>query len=134
MTVKHHYSISSTYIDCIYTSTPLVSGFESIYCPQVTQFNPTFYSHDSLVGSTEMLSDADKSILNTLKRIQANGVKLISSVSRVEKTVGEQYLREIELILHNSPKTTLICFGKSFPPEYKKLMAKAKNRMIYLVG
>ena len=133
LTVKHHFSFSSKYVDKVYTSTPLVQGFEEIYRPKLVQFNPSFYGTSELEGVSNVLSNAEVKLLNRLEKLKYSGSLLISSVSRVDKTSSQKYLTFVDNLLDRVSRACLLCFGKKLPSEYQDLVQKyGKNRIIFV--
>ena len=133
LTVKHHFSFSSKYVDKIYTSTPLVHGFEEIDCPKLVQFKPSFYGENGLKGSSSLLTRKELEIIGRLNELKDSGGLLISSASRVDKTSNERYLSVVKTILDCASQSCIICFGKEFPAEYQDLMSRyGKNRVVFV--
>lgn len=133
LTVKHHFSFSNKYIDRIYTSAPLVGGFEEIAKPKLIQFKPSFYSQDQLEGSFASLSLKESDIIRHISNFKSSGAMLFSSASRVEKTDNKRYLCAVEEILDADSAYCFVCFGKKMTPEYKQIMYKyGKNRVLFV--
>ncbi len=132
LTVKHHFSFSNKYVDKVYTSTPLVHGFEEIARPKLVQFQPSFYGETELQGFYNQLNNAELKVINTIQKLKNDGALLFSSASRLDKTSNKQYLTAVEKILEGVSKSCLICFGKEFPSEYLSLVEKyGKNRFVF---
>lgn len=132
LTVKHHFSFSNRYVDRIYTSTPLVGGFEEIARPKLIQFKPSFYSEDELKGSSS-LSHKESDIVRRLWELKSAGSLLVSSASRVEKTDNKKYLSAVIGILESNSSSCLVCFGKKITPVYQHMMHKyGENRIIFV--
>lgn len=132
LTVKHHFSFSNKYVDKVYTSTPLVHGFEEIARPKLVQFKPSFYRETELQGGRDRLNSAELKVVNTLQELKDAGALLFSSASRLDKTTNKQYLLAVEKILDGVSKSCLICFGKELPSEYLALAEKyGKDRFIF---
>lgn len=133
LTVKHHFSFSNRYVDRIYTSTPLVGGFEEIARPKLIQFKPSFYSEDELKGSSSSLSHKESDIVRRLWEMKSAGSLLVSSASRVEKTDNKKYLSAVMAILESNSASCLVCFGKKMTPVYQHMMHKyGENRIIFV--
>ena len=132
LTVKHHFSFSNKYVDKVYTSTPLVHGFEEIARPKLVQFKPSFYGEADLQGAGDRLSSAELKVINTIQKLKDAGALLFSSASRLDKTSNKQYLLAVEKILDGVSKSCLICFGKELPSEYLALAEKyGRDRLIF---
>ena len=134
LTVKHHFSFSNKYVDKVYTSTPLVHGFEEIARPKIVQFRPSFYGEVELQGVHDQLSRAELGVIDTIQRLKDSGALLFSSASRVDKTSNKQYLLEVEKILDGAGKSCLVCFGKKLPSEYQNLVHKYGQDRIVFAG
>lgn len=134
LTVKHHFSFSNRYVDRIYTSTPLVGGFEEIARPKLIQFKPSFYGEDELQGSSADLSLKESEIISRLGDLKSGGALLVSSASRVEKTDNKKYLSTVEAILEANSTYCFLCFGKRLTPEYQHIMHKYGHNRIIFVG
>ena len=132
LTVKHHFSFSNKYVDKVYTSTPLVHGFEEIARPKIVQFRPSFYGEVELQGVHDQLSRAELEVIDTIKKLKDSGALLFSSASRVDKTSNKQYLLAVEKILDGVGKSCLVCFGKKLPSEYQNLVQKyGQDRLVH---
>ena len=132
LTVKHHFSFSNKYVDKVYTSTPLVHGFEEIARPKIVQLSPSFYGKVELQGVHNQLSRVELGVIETIKRLKDSGALLFSSASRVDKTSNKRYLLAVEKILDSVEKSCLICFGKKLPSEYQNLVQKyGQDRLVY---
>lgn len=132
LTVKHHFSFSNKYVDKVYTSTPLVHGFDEIARPNIVQFKPSFYGEVELQGVHDQLSRAELEVIDTIERLKDSGALLFSSASRVDKTSNKQYLSAVEKILDGVGKSCLVCFGKKLPFEYQNLVQKyGKERLVF---
>lgn len=134
LTVKHHHSFSHDYLDKIYTSTPYVGGFLNLYKPKVSTFMPSFYDKNMLVSDSSLLNQKDKLVLANLQKIKANGARLFSSVSRIEKTCDTEYLNVIQGVLENIEESVLICFGKILPPQYQRLLTRFGKTRVFFAG
>lgn len=132
LTVKHHHSFSHLYLDAIYSSTPLVEGFESLYKPQVRSFRASFYSHETLKNNILPTKEKDVNLIRSLIHKKTQGIRLVSSVSRTEKICGSAYLSMIRDIFGSMQNISLICFGKALPAEYKQLAVEyGADRIIF---
>jgi len=121
LTVKHHHSFSHFYLDAIYSSTPLVEGFASLCKPKIRSFRASFYSHETLTTNIVPTTDKDVNLIRSLIQKKNQGIRLVSSASRIEKTCGSDYLSMIRNILESLQDISLVCFGKALPAEYEQL-------------
>jgi hypothetical protein len=134
LTVKHHHSFSKLYLDNVYSSTPLVQGFSDLYKPQIRTFQPSFYSKETLSGNTLSFKQAELNLIRLLTSRKEQGIRLISSASRIEKTCDKDYLSVIRDILGSLQSAAIVCFGKKIPTEYKQLVKEYGPSRIIFAG
>tara|TARA_B100000674_G_scaffold61603_1_gene42798 strand:+ start:333 stop:1748 length:1416 start_codon:yes stop_codon:yes gene_type:complete len=132
LTVKHHFSWSSHYIDTIYTSLPLVKGFDTSL-PKIKYFPASFYDPSEF----QSLNTSEKSVTQNLKIInylRKQGCHILSSVSRAEKTDDQTYIDVLQSILSYNKKTVILIFGKNLPDSSKQLVNKFSNKRVLYLG
>ena len=134
ITVKHHFAFSSSYLDRIYTSTPLVSGFSKFARPSILGMKPNLYSSSSLINQHTLKNPKDIALYDQLKYIKSQGLKIISSVSRLEKTSGSNYIQDIDNLLEQTADTVYLYFGKTTSKQYKYLVDKFSQKRCINAG
>ena len=134
LTVKHHHSFSSKYLDKIYSSTPLVDGFGQLFKPEISSFPPSFYDQAMLSNLDPLTDQRESKVFMDLLHRKQQGFRLFSSASRVEKTCSTNYISTLKKILQEDSCSMLICFGKSLPANYQELVSCFGVDRIFFAG
>ena len=134
LTVKHHHSFSSKYLDKIYSSTPLVDGFGQLFKPEISSFFPSFYDQAMLSNLDPLTDQRESEVFMDLLHRKQQGFRLFSSASRVEKTCSKNYISTLKEILQGDARSMLICFGKSLPANYQELVSCFGVDRIFFAG
>ena len=110
LTVKHHFSWTDFCVDNIYSSLPLVEGFD-LPRPNIKYFQAAFYDKNVLTMSYDV-SDKESKLLNFLVGLRNKGFYVMTSASRAEKTDNQEYIASLDKILDKNAKSILLVFGK----------------------
>ena len=95
---------------------------------------PNLYSSSSLINQHTLKNPKDIALYDQLKYIKSQGLKIISSVSRLEKTSGSNYIQDIDNLLEQTADTVYLYFGKTTSKQYKYLVDKFSQKRCINAG
>lgn len=133
VTVKHHFSWSESYLDSVYTSLPLVDGFDPP-APTIKYFKSSFYSRSLFDIDTATSNLTGNPHYERLSGMRSSGKFLMTSASRSEKTDNQQYISALRSILMNSENTALLVFGNKLSALTQSLIDEFSTDRVLFLG